>query len=250
MAITRKKRNTHRVALTLGALAIATIARPTELIQNGDFEKGDLSGWSTSSMLSGSFLASMPGADTPLTSSPTMTNAGGGTAYAVSDQDSFDGGANVIYQDFVVPANVKSAHLSFDMFVTDWAGFGAIVDPSGLDPTTGGLAQPRDNQHGRVDLMRPGNDDFNTATDVISNLYLGVDAGVPADYKHYSFDLTNDLGLPATYRLRFGVVENLAPIQMGFDNVHLEINAAPVPEPTTLIGVASLLAVLRRRRRV
>jgi hypothetical protein len=133
------------------------------------------------------------------------------------------------------------------MFVNDQSGLGPIVDPTGLDPTTGGSF--RDNQHARVDLMAAGSGPFSTAAgDVIANFYLGVDDvnTIPNPYTSYSFDITPQVSGGGTFRIRFAEVDNDAPLNLGVDNVSI---AAAVPEPGTLALFAlGALALLARRR--
>lgn len=119
------------LVLALSMFAGARRSQATELITNGSFETGDLSGWMVANKHAGTFSSAVVGADSPISGSPTSPNPMGGTYDALSDQDSDIGGANVLYQPFTVDAGMQKATLSFDMFVTDWAGFGPIVDPSG-----------------------------------------------------------------------------------------------------------------------
>jgi hypothetical protein len=120
-------------------------------------------------------------------------------------------GTHTLLQSFTVPLNATSVTLSFDMYVHDWFGAGAAIDPSGLDHTTGGTNQP--NQQARVDLLSSAASAF--ATDVgsvVQNYYLGVDpeaAQLQAPiYRGYFFDLTG-VALPGqTYQVRFGTVDN------------------------------------------
>src|SRR5205807_2565369 len=99
------------------------------------------------------FYISTPGADTPSVGGSffsTAPNPAGGSFYAVSTSDY--PGAHALIQDFTVASGTSSLNLAFQLFVNDQSGFGGVVDPSGLDYTTGGTFQ--DNQHARVDILR------------------------------------------------------------------------------------------------
>src|SRR5262249_5815562 len=184
-SVFRQPRRRPGRSVTSGVVLVAALAllfgavRPAgaaEILVNGNFETGTFAGWTVADDNSpfgvgGTFFISTPGAPTPATGFATAPNPAGGAFYAVSDSD-FPG-AHALLQDFTVPAG-QSVFLSYQMFVNDQSGLGPIVDPTGLDPTTGGTFN--DNQHARVDILRGGASDFSTAAgDVIANLYLGVD---------------------------------------------------------------------------
>jgi hypothetical protein len=238
-------------ALALLLIAAARPAGAAEMLVNGNFETGNFAGWTVADDNSpfgvgGTFFLSTPGAPTPAGGWATAPNPSGGAFYAVSDSD-FPG-AHALIQDFTVPAG-QSVFLSYQLFVNDQSGLGPIVDPSGLDPTTGGTFN--DNQHARVDILRGGAGDFSTAPgDVVANLYLSVDpdATVPNPFTSYFFDLTPQLGGGGNFRLRFAEVDNISPLNVGVDNVSL--NA--VPEPGTLaltaLGMLALVVTVRKRR--
>jgi hypothetical protein len=235
--------------------ALATGARPAAsapLLLNGNFETGDFTGWTRADLntpagVGTPFAISTPGTPTPVNAFSTAPNPAGGAFYAVSDSN-FPG-AHVLIQDFVVPAGTPNVFLSFQLFVNDQSGLGPIIDPTGLDPTTGGTFN--DNQHARVDILRAGSGNFSTAAgDVVRNLYLGVDpvASIPNPYSSYFFDLTPQLGGGGNFRIRFAEVDNISPLNVGVDNVNLQA----VPEPGTLAllggGLLCLGYLLRRRR--
>lgn len=165
-------------------------------------------------------------------------------------------GTHVLLQSFTVPLASPSVTLSFDMYVYDWYGAGAAVDPSGLDHTTGGTNQP--NQHARVDLLSAGADPFDTGSGVLAIFYLGVDpeaaAGLAPFYRSYLFNLTG-LALPGgTYQLRFGMVDNQFVLNQGVDNVVLAARPTGVIlEPGAWVfmtaGSLSVLTCLRFSKR-
>jgi hypothetical protein len=252
------------VVLTLcGLFALAGVPQAAvagDLIRNGNFETGDFTGWLLADQHNPSdtinqdhFYISTPGSDTPPVGSlsisfPTASNPSGGSFYAVSAMD-FPG-THALLQNFVVPSlgSGLGVVLSFDMFVNDQSGIGPIIDLTGLDYTTGGTFN--DNQHARVDLLRAGAGDLSTApSDVLQTFYLGVDLGLlPNPYHHYAFDISSLVGAGGEFRLRFAVVDNLSALNLGVDNVSVQV----VPEPDTLalvsIGAGLGIGVARRRR--
>jgi hypothetical protein len=226
------------VGILLSLPAVSSFGA-AELITNGGFEAG-LTGWNVIDQVGGdgSFFASSD-FFSPLSSNPTAGPASG-SFYAVSDQSG--PGAHALLQEFTVAAG-STVTLSFDMFVNDWSEIGPIVDPSGLDFTSGGTFAP--NQHARVDILALGVSPFETGVGVLTTLYLGVDPFLPNAYTHYSFDVTSIVGGGGTFVLRFAEVDNQFFFNQGIDNVSV---TAGTPEPATvvLLGVGLVGLALRR----
>jgi hypothetical protein len=139
-----------------------------ERIVNGDFETGDLSGWTVDDLEGGvgSFYSSS-GTSTPISLSDSV-GAEDGSFYAVSDQTG--PGTHALSQRFSVPPNAESVVLSFDMFVNSWW---EMIEGDGLDHT----GDP--NQFARVDIVDEAAFDLDPFTTdpaaVLANLYLGAD---------------------------------------------------------------------------
>jgi hypothetical protein len=218
-------------------------AAPTELITNGGFETGAVTGWAVTDQAggSGSWFVDTLGTTTPISGSAALAAGGAGTFYAVSDQPG--PGTHSLTQAFTVPWPALSATLSFDMFVNDW-NTGPLINPAGLDYTA-----PL-NQHARVDILTAVAGAFDTGAGVLANYYLGVDGGPdPHAFTHYVFDITGIVGAGGTFQLRFAEVDNQFFFNQGVDNV--SILAEPVPAPGAIllgsIGVG-VVSWLRRRR--
>jgi hypothetical protein len=252
-------------ALLIGAL-LGHLPAPAQaqLLNNGGFETGDLTGWTVlnraGSDPSGAFTIGNNAIDANLTPNSPATpiselasvGAKSGAYYAVSD--SLGPGTHVLLQPFTLPTTARAV-LSFDMFVNDWNGAGALNANGPLDHNQrDGNNNLIPTQFARVDLLRNGADPFSTSPgDVLENLYLGVDPGTPAnDYTAYQFDLSNIVSGGDTYQLRFAEADNQFPINMGVDNVRV---SPATPEPGTLslllgmgiIGTAALRGHRRRR---
>lgn len=236
------------VSTALFALApgLRAQAAPQELISNGGFESGSLSSWTVVDQPggSGSFFIDDATGGTPYSGQASVGPASG-RFYGVSDQSG--PGAHALIQKFTLPATgINQAILSWKMFVNDWSGAGPIVNPAGLDYT----AQP--NQHGRVDLISAtaaDTDPLTTSVGVLANFYLSVDPAqtLPNSYTNYSFDIFPYITPGGTYAVRFAEVDNLSFLNLGVDDVSVQVDSVPAPLPA--FGAAYALGLSRRLRR-
>jgi hypothetical protein len=228
----------------LAATTSAANAALVELITNGGFETGTLAGWTSTDQAGsdGNWSIDNDGL-TPLSGTPTVGSSSG-SFYAVTDQTG--PGTHALEQSFFVPVGVSCLMLTFDMFVNDGFGSGAIVDPLGLDYTGG------PNQHARVDIMTAAAGLFSTAaidiTSVLIAPMLDSFASNPNPYTTYMFDLTSILTPGGTYKLRFAEVDNQLFLNQGIDNVSLIANTTEVPAPSTLAIFALAMIGLGSRR--
>ena len=192
----------------------------TQLINNGGFESG-LTGWTVFDQAggSGSFY-SVSGTGNPGGNGCCSTvGPKTGTFFAGSGQNG--PGTHALLQTFTVsPAAVGSRRiiLEFDQFVNDYDG--GAINPAGLDYT----AVP--NEHARVDLLSATSTPLNTTTGVVRNFYIGNDGlggPFPLPYKHYVFDISNEVGAGGTFQLRFAEVDNQGFFNQGVDNVSIVV---------------------------
>jgi hypothetical protein len=225
-------------------LAMASPATGAPLLLNGGFEAG-FANWARADQLGsdGTFFQ-QSGTLSPINGDLVPAPSGGLNA-AMSDGQG--PGSHVLYQDFLVDST--SGTLSFDLFIGNRAGdfFTPSAATVGLDFST-----PAINQQARVDILRSGTDPFSVASsDVLLNLYQsGVGDPAVSGYTTFSIDVSALLAanLGQTLRLRFAETDNLAPFQMGVDNVTFD-SATPVPEPASLVLLGTGLVALRARRR-
>ncbi|RIK81541.1 MAG: hypothetical protein DCC68_08425 [Planctomycetota bacterium] len=196
------------------------------MIFDGGFELGGVN-WGVSSTYTvansgGWFLSSVGGA-APLSGLPTDADGGGMNLYVVTDQ--LATGTMALFQTFTVPTDTsfRNLYLSFDMFVNDWS------------------SQPTYNpsQHARVDIIAATGTAHLAAS--IFNAYLGTDGGpIPAEFRHYEFDVLPFLTRGQAYRVRFQTVVGVSQLNQGVDNVSI----LAVPEPATALLAASGFTVL------
>lgn len=231
-----------RLGLVAAAVALGSAqAGANQLIANGGFEADAMetytpAAWSVAEDgQMGGVLATATNVSYA-TGTATPGAASGGFYGLV---EAFAPSANALIQSFAAP-QVTSAVLSFNLFVAN--PYGTAVDPAGLDYTVDG-----DNQHVRVDLLATQAGSFETGATVLRSFDV---AGAGSTWGSYSFDVTDILAAGGSYQLRFANVANRGELQLGVDNVSLEVT--PVPEPETyalfLAGLGLLGAITRRRR--
>jgi hypothetical protein len=213
-----------------------------ELIANGGFETGDLSGWNVaveSGSFPGSSFFALTGNLEPRSLEATF-GAASGLFYASSDQ--LGPASLALLQSFTVQPR-SAVILSFDMFVNDYQ-LEPPLCPATLDFQAALI------QCGRVDILAGGADPFNTSSGVLRNLFLGADPGIsPHPYTHYTVDLTSLVGAGGSFQIRFAEAANLDFFNLGIDNV--SISANPIPEPVSgslIVCGAAVLVILGRLR--
>lgn len=231
-------------AISLATLALAasvtTASAATQLIDNGGFETGDFTGWTTSAINTSGDVTVTSGAVAPI-SAFTTTGPSEGTYHALTGQSG--PGAYAIIQSFTVPFNVTALSLSFDMFA---ASDVPMVD-GGLDPN----GTPT--QNARVDILSSGAGAFDTGAGVVFSVLAPFTSSSfsAAAYSSFTQDLFGILTAGETYQLRFAEADNQLFLSMGVDNVSLMASVSEVPVPAAgllMVGALGGLAGLRRRK--
>lgn len=237
-------------ALALGLMAQAQAA---QVLGNSGFEADGqtvqspdaIVGWSATEegILGGVLVES--GAVSPVSGQATV-GAAGGSFYGLIDLIAPSRAA--LSQSFTVGAQgAASATLSLDLFV-NYAGAETGFSSSAL-----GLSTDVDNVQVRVDVLKAGASAFSTdAADVLYSLALSPSLLAAANaYTHYEASWSNT-GLLAgqTYTLRIAAANTLGSLQVGVDNVALNVSAVPEPQSLALILAGlGVVSTLRSRRR-
>ncbi len=187
----------------------------TNLVVNGDFETGDLTGWTEMHFNGASFWNVYTGiALPPLPPPPT------GTFAVVADQNGPS--SQILFQDVTLPTS-GNIQLSLIYYYFNHAG-GFVTQPT-LDPTV------TPNQQARIDIMDPtAVDPFSVApADVLANLFQ-TNPGDPNSlgYTPLTFDLTPFAG--QTIRLRFAVVTTIDVFNFAVDDVQILADDILPPE--------------------
>jgi len=198
------------------AFACGDSSQPTlHLIENGGFETGDFTGWTTfdAAGSNGSFIVHN---DTILPISPLIVPAPPESSYAaVTDQGG--PGTHVLYQDVSLPAG-RSASFQATVYVVNDAADYAVSATDGL-----AFDGASSNQHFRVDVMDPAAAVTDVGTGVRLNIYR-TEPGDPLNtgYVELTADLTPFAG--QTVRIRFAEVDNLGFFNAGVDAVDVVVN--------------------------
>ncbi len=229
----------RRLLLAAAIASSCAVAQAAPLISNGGFEAGFASWTRVDQLGSDGGFAVQSGVLSPVNGDAVPAPTAGLNA-AMSDAGA--PGAHVLYQDFVVPSG-STGLLSFDLFIGNRAPF--FATPATLDFSTPAL-----NQRARVDIMLASADPFSLlAADILMQVYeTAVDDALVSGYTTISRDVSALLAahVGETLRLRFAETDNLAPLQMGIDNVSVEA----VPEPgTALLSALALCTMVAARRR-
>ncbi len=212
------------------------------LILNGGFESGFTS-WTRSDLAGGdgTFIL-QSGTTSPVNGDPVPAPPGGSFAAMT---DALGPGSHALYQDFIVPAGTVSAELRFDLFLGNRGDDFYSPNPASLD-----FGAPAFNQQARVDILVGSSNAFSVLpADVLQNVFQ-TKPGDPlvSGYTTIVVDLSSLFAARGgqTLRLRFAEVDNVAPFQMGVDNVSL--TAVPEPASVVLCGTGLLFGIVRSLR--
>ena len=216
-----------------------------ELVENGDFETGDFTGWTVvQEPLSDGNWFVYSGNLSPLTNSTILPPPDGMFA-ATTDQ--LDPSSQVLFQNIDIPTQ-GTIVCSVVVYYENRAG--VFFSP----PTLSFMVQ--ENQQARIDIMDPAAPDFDIGAGVLENLFQ-TNPGDPFSlgYTTIDFDLTDFAG--TTVRFRVAEVDNQDNFQFSIDDVTCEaIFQADVPTLSEwgLIAMASILGIVgfmvMRRRKV
>ena len=227
-------------------LALCTVQAhaQTELIINGGFETGDLTGWTdiNSAGSSGSWFAYM-GNTSPLSAQPILPPPDGDWA-ATTDQ--IAPGSHILFQDIEIPKNFI---VNCSVIVYYENTNIEFIAPLSLDWDDG------PNQQARIDIMDPDAPNFDVETGVLENI-LHTLPGDPLtlSYTTLNFDLTDFAG--TTVRFRAAEVDNQSGFRFSIDNLSCIGIPGPTNVPTlsewglmAMAGILGMIGFMAIRRR-
>lgn len=193
------------------------------LIVNGDFETGDLTGWTDVQETADGEWSVYSGIVTPISGHP-IDPPPQGTFAAVADETFIS--SMLLYQDVELPIGDKLT-LQFIYYYNNYARFGAFFTPDSLRVA----AAP--NQQIRVDVMLPVADPYSVnPSDILANV-IHTQPGDPSSLAPTTtqFDISAFAG--QTVRIRFACVNTNGFFNFAIDAV--EIIQEPFP-PLVLMG--------------
>lgn len=203
----------------VGALALPALAS-ANLVVNGDFETGTLSGWHTKNEPSGtgSWFA-YSGTEDPLGGPATVPPPPQGNFAAIASQS--NPGAHILYQDVALGAGPHELSL-----IAYYESLSPIVSPETLSPF-----EEEQNQQYRIDVLKPAAPLTTVNPEDIIATLLHTEAGDPETLEPET--LTADLSAYAgqTVRLRMAETDNVSPFHAGVDAVSISGSAPPPPPP-------------------
>ena len=177
-------------------------------VANGNFETGDLSGWTVVNSGSGSWF-NYSGTTSPLSFFPIAAPPQG-TFAATTDQSG--PGSHILYQDIALEPAFNHT-LTFTLYYANQAG--AFATPASLSETVA------PNQQYRVDIMKPSASVTSVAPgDILASVFQ-THVGDPTTLAPtpMTVDLTPFAG--QTVRLRFAEVDNQSYFQASVDDVKI-----------------------------
>lgn len=258
MNIHRTRALLAATTITAGATLLITSTAFAAEVDNGSFETGDFSGWTVDEMTLAGEWSVYSGTTTPR-SDNEIDAPPCGTYAAVTDET--EDSSMVLYQDLDLEAG-QTHELSFTHYFRNYAGADSTalapaglvaqggppaiwISPDTLDPNV-----PGGNQQYRVDIMRPGADEFSVdPSDVLLNVYQS-EPGDPAvePPTEVSVDLSAFAG--QTVRLRFAAAVGEDYLNVGVDCVAVEsaaVATTTTTAPTTSTTAPAVAAATRPR---
>lgn len=173
--------------------------------------------------------------------------AAGGQYYALMDLMAPSRAS--LSQTFTLGAQgADKALLAFDTFIN----YATIGTETTFTNASAGLAMDIDNVQVRVDLLKAGANAFTTdAADIVASASVSplLTPG-PNPYLHHEFNLTGlNLLAGQSYTLRIAGVNTLGSLQLGVDNVALDVSPVPEPNGIALVLAGLSLMLVRQARR-
>lgn len=197
-----------------------------ELIQNGSFTTGDLTGWTMLDQMGSQGEWFIYSSTIPVNIPLPLSSYGffpqpNGTYGVVTDQ--YNPSTCILYQNVTIPANSSQVTLQFSYAYVNYL-------PWAIPPTLDYTIYP--NQQYRIDIMTQNpTDPFSVLSgDVLLNLITPQDTDLLSlPYTTVSYDLSQFAG--QTIGLRFAVADNEMVLNLGIDGVSITATVDPAPNP-------------------
>ena len=202
-------------------VALALLAAPAgagaAIVNNGDFETGNLSGWQVANSGPGVWQVytgtQSPDGEFSLPAPPEGTHA----AFAEQNNPS----RQILYQDVAIPSGSSVNRLSLTTF---YIAYAPITSPDSLDVMA--------NEQYRIDVMKPSAAITSVASgDILATVFRTL-SGDPAEMS--PTQKTADLSAFAgqTVRLRFAVVATSNELNAGVDAISIASNGFTIGSAT------------------
>lgn len=257
-------KSTLLIPLMISAFFLSGFATPEgeNLVDNGNFETGDLTGWTIMRINESGDWFVYTGTMLPFTTLEILPPPVGNFA-ATTDQ--FEPVSTILYQDIDVPSIGETFCSAILYYVTEEDGGGEGGGVGSLSSFTRELTAGEDdlstervffnrdnllpiepNQQYRIDIMDPEAEPFEVGNGVLLNLFQ-TEPGDPEElgYTTIEFDLTPYAG--QTVRLRAAVVVTVGPLAGAIDNIvctqEQSTTAIPTLSEWGLIIMAGLLVL-------
>jgi len=188
---------------------------------NGDFETGDLSGWTATNNGSAATLEVTSGDTT--TGAGTIPGSLTGDYYVFTSQSG--PGSSFLSQPFTVQSGTNK--IFFDIAIINGASDYFVPDPMSFDYA--GEA----NQQARFDILVPGAalDTVNPADIIVTGYQTQPGDPLTLDWTSFEVDVTTELTayIGQDVIFRFVQVDNQFFFNLAIDNVNVGLSAAPPP---------------------
>ncbi len=202
----------------------ATAGDPPSPLANGDFETGDLEGWTMEAFSSGEWFVYEDGTIPP---NPVWIDKGEpfdmpdppqGRYAAVTDMNEM--GLRVLYRDIEVEG---SWNLTATVFYNNHAYDEDFADPGDIGRTLGDVwAATGMNQQYRIDLVDPAASIESVASDDVLATVFQTQPGDPLTLSPTPVTIDLSPWEGQTIRLRVAQMDNNGPLRAGIDDVRLE----------------------------
>lgn len=217
---------TTTTTTTAGSTTTMTSESSPTRFDNGNFESGDLTGWSTLSLGIGEWLVYSDGSTPP---DPSITDRF--VAFAVPDPpegefaavtDCFSEGVRFLYRDIEVVGSPTLHAVVF--YENHGVGIHDQPDFGSSEGDNWSTATGVKNQQYRIDVIDPTAPIHSLEADHVLATVFRTESGDPTALEPTSVSIDLSPWEGQTIRLRVAQIDNQGPLRAGIDDVRLEQN--------------------------